>query len=55
MPRWPGVRLPGGFSDHTAGTEAALGAVALGACIIEKHFTLDHDLAGPGPLVLRDA
>jgi N-acetylneuraminate synthase/N,N'-diacetyllegionaminate synthase len=38
---------PVGFSDHTEGTTAALGAVALGACAIEKHFTLDRNLPGP--------
>lgn len=36
-----------GYSDHTHGTIAAVGAVALGACIIEKHFTLDRNLPGP--------
>jgi N-acetylneuraminate synthase/N,N'-diacetyllegionaminate synthase len=36
-----------GFSDHTEGVEAALGALALGACWIEKHFTLDTGLPGP--------
>lgn len=36
-----------GYSDHTQGTIAAVGAVALGACIIEKHFTLDRNLPGP--------
>jgi len=36
-----------GFSDHTAGIVAALGAVTLGACMVEKHFTLDRDLHGP--------
>ena len=36
-----------GFSDHTEGIEAAGGAVALGACWIEKHFTLDKNLPGP--------
>ena len=40
-------RLPVGFSDHTTGNEAALAAVALGAQIIEKHFTLDKNLPGP--------
>lgn len=39
--------LPIGFSDHTLGTIAAVGAVALGACAIEKHLTLRHSLAGP--------
>jgi len=38
---------PIGFSDHTDGIVAALGAVALGACFIEKHFTTDKKLAGP--------
>jgi N-acetylneuraminate synthase/N,N'-diacetyllegionaminate synthase len=38
---------PVGFSDHTKGLESALGAVALGACWIEKHFTLDRGLSGP--------
>lgn len=38
---------PVGFSDHTDGAIAALGAVALGACLIEKHFTLDRNLPGP--------
>jgi N-acetylneuraminate synthase/N,N'-diacetyllegionaminate synthase len=36
-----------GFSDHTQGSTASLGAVALGASIIEKHFTLDKNLPGP--------
>jgi N,N'-diacetyllegionaminate synthase len=36
-----------GFSDHTNGSIAAIGAVALGASIIEKHFTLDKNLPGP--------
>jgi len=39
--------LPVGFSDHTLGIEVALGAVALGASVIEKHFTLDRNLPGP--------
>lgn len=38
---------PVGFSDHTLGVEVALSAVALGACFIEKHFTLDKHLPGP--------
>lgn len=36
-----------GFSDHTEGIEIAIAAVALGACIIEKHITLDRKLPGP--------
>lgn len=36
-----------GFSDHTEGIVAALAAVALGAAVIEKHFTLDRNLPGP--------
>lgn len=36
-----------GFSDHTVGTVAAPLAVAAGACIIEKHFTLNKELPGP--------
>ncbi|RRD93863.1 N-acetylneuraminate synthase [Clostridiales bacterium COT073_COT-073] len=36
-----------GYSDHTVGIEIAIAAVAMGAKIIEKHFTLDKDLPGP--------
>lgn len=36
-----------GFSDHSIGDVGAVGAVALGACIIEKHFTLDRAMEGP--------
>ena len=40
-------QLPVGFSDHTVGLEAAMAAVALGACVVEKHMTLDRGLPGP--------
>jgi N-acetylneuraminate synthase len=40
-------QLPAGLSDHTPGIEVALAAVALGACVVEKHFTLDKTLPGP--------
>ncbi len=36
-----------GYSDHTTGIEVAIAAVALGATIIEKHFTLDKNMQGP--------
>lgn len=36
-----------GFSDHTQGVQAAIIAAALGACVFEKHFTLDRNLPGP--------
>lgn len=39
--------FPVGYSDHTPGLEIAIAAVALGASIIEKHFTLSRDLPGP--------
>ena len=37
---------PVGFSDHTLGTTIPLSAVTLGACLIEKHFTLDKEMEG---------
>lgn len=36
-----------GYSDHTRGVEVPIAAVALGAAVIEKHFTLDRNLPGP--------
>lgn len=43
--KYPGMLL--GFSDHTPGHSAVLGAVALGARVIEKHYTDDNDRVGP--------
>lgn len=39
--------VPTGFSDHTMGIEVSVAAVALGATVIEKHFTMDRTLPGP--------
>ncbi len=36
-----------GYSDHTLGTEVAIAAVALGATVVEKHFTLSRSMSGP--------
>lgn len=44
MDRWD---VPVGLSDHTLGPTSAIAAVALGACIVEKHFTLDRSAGGP--------
>lgn len=38
---------PVGYSDHTLSIAASIGAVALGACVLEKHLTLDRRAAGP--------
>ncbi len=41
------LQLPVGYSDHTSGIEVSIAAVAIGACIVEKHFTLDKNMPGP--------
>jgi N,N'-diacetyllegionaminate synthase len=45
MARILGVKV--GLSDHTIGIEAAVAAVAMGAIVVEKHFTLDRNMTGP--------
>lgn len=41
------LEIPVGYSDHTQGIEVAVAAAALGAEVIEKHFTLDRNMKGP--------
>ena len=41
------LKVQVGYSDHTCGMEVSVAAVALGASIIEKHFTLDRNMKGP--------
>ncbi|MCV3426328.1 N-acetylneuraminate synthase [Campylobacter lari] len=43
-------KLPVGYSDHTLGVTIPIAAVAMGACVIEKHFTLDKNMQGPDHL-----
>ena len=48
-------QVPVGYSDHTPGSIVPLGAVALGGCVIEKHFTDDKKRAGPDHSFAMDA
>ena len=44
-----------GYSDHTIGSSAAVGAICFGATVIEKHFTLDKNMSGPDHWFASDA
>ena len=43
-------KIPVGLSDHTIGIYTSLGSIPLGACLIEKHFSLDRTQKGPDHL-----
>ena len=47
--------IPIGYSDHTLDIDACLTSVALGACVIEKHFTLDKNMPGPDQKLSADS
>jgi len=47
-------KLPVGLSDHTLGINVSLASRVLGACVIEKHFTLDNKLPGPDHVASLD-
>lgn len=47
-------KVPIGYSDHIMGNDVCLAAVSLGACIIEKHFTLDKNMEGPDQKLSAD-
>jgi len=46
--------VPVGYSDHVLGNDACILAVSMGACIIEKHFTLDKKMEGPDQKLSAD-
>lgn len=46
--------LPVGYSDHTIGIYIPIAAAAMGACVIEKHFTLDKNAEGPDHMLSAD-
>ncbi len=47
-------QLPVGFSDHSSGTATAVASIVMGACVIEKHFTLDKQMQGWDHMISAD-